>query len=214
MDWDAYSRNYLADIETPYHAHRLAMVDRLLREQDLAAVVDFGCGDGSFLRHVGKGLGIDVSDEMIAQARLGIKASDSRHSVEFRVGGVEVLEELEAHSVDTVMAINSLAYLPTDECRTFYAEANRILRLNGHLIVTHSNELFDMFTFNRYTRLFFARNFGCDITALLSFPNEPDRKTHSVRENPLSFSTKMSGFGFREIQQEFAIPHPTPPLGA
>ena len=130
-------------------------------------------------------------------------------------GGVGVMKKIADGSVDSVFALNVLAYLEPDEEEAFYRETHRVLRPGGQLIVTHSNELFDMFTFNRYTVDFFARNFAFGnetktIASLLTHPDKPDRQGFSIRENPLNYSVKLLGYGFREEQQEFAILHELP----
>ncbi len=81
------------------------------------------------------------------------------------------------------------------------------------LVVTHSNELFEMFTLNRYTVAFFEKYFNVSgLENLLVNWNKPNRFSFPMRENPLSYSYKMQRYGFLEEQQEFSIPHLVPPL--
>lgn len=104
-----------------------------------------------------------------------------------------------------------------DEEKKFYSESRRILRSGGNLVITHSNELFDLFTFNKYTVSFFQRHFSDyesmdEIGSLLVHPDLPDRQPLPIRENPLSYKYKLGSYGFEEVQQEFSILHPLPPL--
>lgn len=225
MDWKTYwrdrSADYIQGLEGPYHANRLAMVKALLADTPVpnAVCVDFGCGDGAFTEYLlAEGAlveGIDVDTTMVEGAERRLRARWP--SVKLRVGGVEALSELASKSVDHLLALNVLAYLAEDEETAFYREAARLLRQGGSLTVTHSNELFDMFTFNRYTVEFFRRNFSfasqtCDVSSLVTHPDKPDRRVFSVRENPLAYRHKLLRFGFQEAQQEFAILHTVPPL--
>lgn len=225
MDWKGYwrdrSADYIRGLEGPYHANRLAMVKALLAGTPLrdTACLDFGCGDGAFTEYLlAEGAhveAVDVDATMVeaAEGRLRSRWPEVR----LRLGGVEALGQLRDASVDHLLALNVLAYLTRDEETRFYREAARLLRQGGSLTVTHSNELFDMFTFNRYTVEFFRKNFSfssppCDVSSLVTHPDKPDRRVFSVRENPLAYRHKLSQFGFREVRQEFANLHTKPPL--
>ena len=219
--WAEQTAGYIGALDGPYHRHRLAMIQRVAGNvvQPGSACLDFGCGDGIFAETLSAEgasvVGVDIDPQMIAAARQ--RFADRSLSVSFDVGGVEAFARLADGSTDVVFALNVVAYLTPDEDDLFYRECFRILRPGGHLIVTHSNELFDMFTLNRYTVDFFRRNFGTadatvDVTGLLTRPDVPDRKTFSIRENPLSYGHKLARSGFREEAQEFASLHPLPPL--
>lgn len=208
-DWNSYSRYYLTDIESSYHRERFRMVEALLQSADFEDLLDFGCGDGRFLELATRGWGFDISSEMIEAASLRVCA---RASINLRVGSIDELSEVPSESVSAVLAANVLAYLSHDQLDAFYEQAHRILRPSGALVVTHSNELFDLFTLNKFTVAFFTEHFDVDVSSLLNFPASPDRPMHNVRANPLSYGSEMQSRGFREVQQEFAIHHPLPPL--
>ena len=115
-----------------------------------------------------------------------------------------------------LFALNVLAYLSDSEEIAFYEHAKRIVRPNGVMIVTHSNELFDIYTFNRYTVEFFRKHFlsgrETSVSSLLTNPELPLRSSFNVRENPLAYKYKLADYGFKETQQEFANFHSAPPL--
>jgi len=159
----------------------------------------------------GSGVGIDINAEMLAAAKSGI-GKTSPSNFDFFLGGVEILSESPARTFDAVLAANVLAYMNPDECELFYQESRRLLKPGGAPIVSHSNELFDLFTLNAYTVRFFDKYFDVDISSLLKHPDDPDRPPFVTRENPLAYKDKLRGFGLNEIQQEFAIPHRLPPL--
>jgi len=219
--WSEKTASYLSAIEGPYHANRLQMVEALLSGLSFAGknCLDFGCGDGVFAERLledgAKVSGVDVDSAMIdaAQSRLLGRWKDTK----LVCGGVEHLSELPDDSFDCLFALNVLAYLNPEEEATFYQQARRLLKAGGALVVTHSNELFDMFTLNRYTVNFFGKHFSmagekCNIRDLLVQPDVPDRYVFGVRENPLAYRYKLNGYGFSETRQEFAILHSLPPL--
>ncbi len=121
--------------------------------------------------------------------------------------------KLPSASYDTVLALNVLAYLDDNSCSDFYRQAARILRIGGKLIVTHSNELFDLFTFNKYTVAFYEKHFGVEgVESLIVNWNKPDRLPLPTRKNPLAYRYELANYGFDEEAQEFVIPHANPPL--
>ncbi|MGD1906288.1 MAG: class I SAM-dependent methyltransferase [Leptolyngbyaceae cyanobacterium] len=180
------------------------MIAALLKDVSIdVRVLDFGCGDGvmgeAVLGAGGHVSCLDIDEMMIksTQARLSglnIDKSISQYSVV--CGGVEQLSQYSENEFDLILALNVLAYMSPDEEKKFYSESRRILRPGGNLVITHSNELFDLFTFNKYTVSFFQRHFSdyeCmdEIGSLLVHPDLPDRRPLPIRENPLSY--KLSG---------------------
>ena len=73
-----------------------------------------------------------------------------------------------------------------------------------------------MFTFNQYTVEFFKNNFmdyaQYDVESLLINPDIPELKSYAIRKNPLAYRYELAHYGFQEIQQEFSILTPMPPL--
>ncbi len=219
--WKEKTERYLASLNGPYHRHRLAMVKHLLRETSLAgaACLDFGCGEGIFsgylLNQGATVTGYDIDETMITKAQENLRGSAPY--AQFSVGNVDRLADVADSSIDLVVALNVLAYFKPQEEATFYQQSRRILKPGGHLLITHSNELFDMFTFNRYTVAFFKTHFShaniaADPTSLLTNPDLPDRQTFAIRENPLNYRYKLKRYGFDEREQQFASLHPLPPL--
>jgi len=219
--WSQKADSYIEGIDGPYHRHRLSVIKALIGDVDMEGRVclDFGCGEGGFSHYLAqrgaKVLGFDIDAQMIEVAHQ--QFSHTSFSGTFEIGSVEKLKALDSQSVDAVFALNVLAYLTREEEEEFYRQSSRITRPGGRLILTHSNELFDMYTLNRYTAKFFERNFEasdrpCDVSSLLAFSGVPDRKTFSIRENPLNYKYKLTKYGFAEESQEFISLHPLPPL--
>jgi len=187
---------------------------------DDAVCIDAGCGEGTFAEYLLKGgarrvYGFDTDPVMIGTALETL--GDYNERVSFFVDGVTHMEKYEDASIDHLFALNLAAYLSDKEEEEFYQQSARIICPGGTFTVTHSNELFDLFTLNRYTVDFFAKYFSVDelhvdVRSLLRSPDLPDRRTFNVRENPLAYKYKLVRYGFRELRQEFAHFHHTPPL--
>ena len=209
--WASRGSAYATEVEDAYHDHRLAVVRALVApfEATGRTVVDFGCGDGVMMPDFPKAeiIGIDADGGLLGKAKARCPRASLHH------GSVEALEKLSDESADLLIAINVLAYLTDDEDRTFYQHARRILKPGGTLVITHSNQLFDLFTLNAYTNEFFRTEFNVDAsTALARRDQPPDPLTYNIRENPLNYRYKLIHRGFIEERQAFINFHPAPPL--
>ncbi len=213
---------YAGAIDNDYHRHRLNVI-RSLIPADLyrsgKRIFDFGYGDAvHFPEFLDAGAiiqGVDASPEMIGFAK--DRLSGGGYDPELvALGTADSMVELEDASFDAVLSFNVLAYLTDEEENKFYKEASRIIKPGGYLAVTHSNELFDMFSLNRYTAEFFNRHFvqdpNYDVSGMLTFAHKPEgHPQYNVRENPLTYSFKLKKFGFTEIKQSFSNLHQAPP---
>ena len=102
------------------------------------------------------------------------------------IAAANALSDLYAMRARPIFALNVLAYLTDTEERKFYEHAKRIIRPNGVLIVTHSNELFDMYTLNRFTVEFYREHFsftGID-TSVAQLLTNPELAERSERQPP------------------------------
>jgi hypothetical protein len=104
-------------------------------------------------------------------------------------------------------------------------------------VSAHQNELFDLFTFNKYTVRFFGNHFAPllaqspddpatreyldAVAGLMSHPEEPDdsSRSGSLRariqthpENPLTYPEKLKRYGFANRDILFYTFHAAPPL--
>lgn len=222
--WARETGEYVEALENQYHTHRLGVIQNLIPKGLYAgekAIFDFGCGDAvhfpDFIKAGAKISGIDIAPEMIelAENRLSAQGMDPKVA---KLGTVQDMAALPDASLDAILSFNVLAYLSDEEDRLFYQHAARTLRKGGYLVVTHSNELFDLFSLNEYTVEFFKRNFltspehAHGLAELL--PNSDNRAkpvTYNVRENPLTYPSKLARHGFAEVRQSFINLHPAPP---
>ncbi|MFH1741013.1 MAG: class I SAM-dependent methyltransferase [bacterium] len=223
--WESRTKDYLSSTLDDYHRHRMEVIGTLIPDGLYASgrrIYDFGCGDADlfddFLQAGAFIEGVDISETMIqlAHKNLSSKGHDPRLA---RLGTLDDMRRMEKSGYDAVISLNVLAYLIDRDEVAFYQEAARILKPGGYLVVTHSNELFDLFTFNRYTIEFFNRHFIEEdsyrerLPSLMTNPGQPKKyTTFSVRENPLAYRYKLAKYGFNEIKQGFMRKHAAPPL--
>jgi 2-polyprenyl-3-methyl-5-hydroxy-6-metoxy-1,4-benzoquinol methylase len=219
--WNDEAARYSDHVDssrTAYHRGRLDIARDLLDRVGLARgsrVVDFGCGDGAFTRELADGgltaVGLDPAAAMIEIATAQYPHPD----VEYLVAGAADLARL-GHA-DAVIALNVLAYLTDDEHRDFWAGLRAILPPGGAVIVSHSNELFDLFALNGGTTSFFAEHLtdGVSVAGLLT-AGEPRPPQYNIRANPLTYGDVLAAEGFEQVAQAFFNFHPLPPalLGA
>lgn len=100
--------------------------------------LDVGCGSGIFMEEAirqGKyAIGIDYSAEMIETARKNLSKYPTS-SYELIVGQAQKLP-LPKNSVDIVLASGLTDYLTKNETAEFFKEIKRILKKDGHVIIT------------------------------------------------------------------------------
>jgi SAM-dependent methyltransferase len=211
--WEAEAeryRDHVGATRTVYHEGRLATADRLLERAALPAgarVIDFGCGDGEYTRRLAERgysmLGMDPVDGMIAIAR------EIEPPLDLILGGAAELAD--AGPADAVLALNVLAYMTDAELDAFWANLRTVLSPGGVFLVSHSNELFDLFALNAGTADFFAKHFtgGEPISQLLGGETSPEK--YNLRANPLTLAGELAEQGFEEIGRAYFNLHPLPP---
>lgn len=102
----------------------LALLDSLKPQK----ILDVGCGNGKFLKHLQdsgyEAYGIERSEQMVQRARLlGVNASKQE------------LEELEENSYDCVVAIGDvLNYIAPEKLDNFFLHVEKILKPHGYFI--------------------------------------------------------------------------------
>ena len=176
----------------PANVKRLDII--LRRAQDLGArtLLDCGCGEGSpMLRIREAGLevrGFDFVPEMVGKAALildgdgpavSVWQGDITEEAAFRPEGLSVPE-----SYDVCMAMGVFPHIQ-DEVRALQNMAS-VTRPGGRVLVEFRNELFALFTLNRYSyRMFVDR--------LLSV-SEAKRRHSQHRKELEEFESKLEAF--------------------
>ncbi len=223
----------------PANLFRLKLVQKLVadRLKPELRVLDAGCGTGELVLWLAaQGLsvsGFDISPKMVeaTQSKLAAQGFEA----EVQVGLLNDLEGYEDQSFDWVFCLGVLPYIPEDLESDCYQELGRVLKTEGLLVSAHENELFDAFTFNRFTLRFFERNIWPLLAGslpeankpemierfskLITHPQEPDSPSTKSRdniftrpENPLTYPAKLARYGFRHEGNWFYHFHALPPL--
>lgn len=139
------------------------LLRRILAPRKGGTLLDAGCGPASFLRDVtdlGFDLyGFDLTPEMVTAARqvLGERGVPAE-----RIWQGSVLDEA-AYSApggwpqtfDAAVCVGVLPHIPEGEEDTVFANLRGAVRPGGLAVVEARNELFSLFTLNRYSRDFF-----------------------------------------------------------
>ena len=143
---------------TAPHRNRIALgsIAEFLGTQTVK-MIDLGCGDGSLCIGAAElghdAVGIDQSAAMLeaAQSQLATASKSAQANVEFIQSKFEDLDPvLEHDSADVLCAMGFIGYLPDDA--GFFAQARRILRPDGLLIVSCRNRLLNMTSISQNTR--------------------------------------------------------------
>lgn len=154
-----YSDNYSPDLNNEYypnHIYRLNIFLSLLNQIKPKKLLDIGCGNGepikSFLRAGHDAYGFDYSDEMVEQAKSNLY-KDGFDPTRISKNNMDELYGISNEDFDCMVGLGSLYY-----SRNFNETINKITSLlpkNGHLIFSLRNELFSLFSLNKYTYDFY-----------------------------------------------------------
>lgn len=164
--YSTWGERYYADYyksDAAYPPVHTDIVRELLRAQDINTVLDAGCGPASMLRDLtGIGLdlyGFDLTPEMVAEARRVM----STHGVDAnRIWQGSVMESSAfsgasdgKKSFDAGICFGVLPHLPAGGEASLIANFKKVVRPGGLIAIEARNELFSLFTLNRYSRDFF-----------------------------------------------------------
>jgi len=151
-------------VDAPYPPVHLALIRRLVADRGVKRLLDAGCGPASMLRHMiepGREVyGFDLTPEMVAEARsvladLGV-APDHVWDGSVAVGADFAVPAGQA-DYDCVLCCGVMPHISENIESDVIANIRDALRPGGHAIVEARNELFSMFTLNRYTHEFFFK---------------------------------------------------------
>ena len=138
---------------------RLRIVLELLARHREGKLLDAGCGTGltiAAFREAGwDASGVDASPGMVEQAATLLKEMGDPDGLVHQAS-ITDLGLFPDGCFDAVVCIGVMYYIR--DTGAAYREMNRVLKPGGILICSYHNELFDLFTFNKYTRWFFRRN--------------------------------------------------------
>ena len=219
------------------NAVRLKITKDILKKKASGKLLDIGCGAGwttqSFLEDGWDAVGVDFSANMVKEANIFIKSKHGADNLVQKASATD-LSIFSDKSFDIVLCLGVLYYIK--DVDTAYKEIFRVLKPGGIFICSHQNELFDLFTFNKYTLRFFKNHVfsliknGKDkrqseleniLKSLITNPDAPKKHlkgssrdiVETYPENPLIFSSKMNSLGFQVKSGPFYHSfHLMPPL--
>jgi SAM-dependent methyltransferase len=244
---DNYHRDYYSD-KAAYPPVHEGLVRKLLVDAGARNVLDAGCGPASMLRGLA-GLGIelfgfDLTPEMVQEARrviapLGVPENhiwegSVADPAAFRVQGMESAE------FDAAICVGVFPHVPVELENAALANLHAAVRPGGLVAVEARNQLFALFTLNRYSHRFFLNDLvreeelfeGQDESVRRKVLDELGQRFRldlppvrggkagepgydevlSRTHNPLVFREKFAAVGFRDVRVLFYHYHCLPPL--
>lgn len=225
----------------PANFYRLEIVKMIIGTNiSSGRILDAGCGTGKLLAYLAmKGFdcaGCDFSANMLMQAQLNIKNVSSKEIplIQTSINNLAIFKD---SSFDHIFCLGVFPYISEDQEGQCYHELRRVIKPGGYFVSAHTNEIFDTFTFNKYTICFFERNLWpllhevhCDLnleglkTQLGSLIVNPDKPINvdpkksgrdivfTKSENPITYSEKISQYGFENKGIQYYHFHALPPL--
>jgi 2-polyprenyl-3-methyl-5-hydroxy-6-metoxy-1,4-benzoquinol methylase len=197
------------------NAVRLKIVLSILSGIKTGRLLDLGCGEAyttnRFLDAGWDAYGHELSGALVEKARTYLKIN-SHDPTRICCGSATDLSRYGDESFDLVTCLGVAYYIKDQDA--MYREVCRVLKPNGLFICSHQNDLFSLFTFNKYTVDFYRRNVFKDLVEsdryekelreLLTRSQEPQvHQVGSARdslqlypENPLTIGGKLNSFGF------------------
>lgn len=226
------------------------LLKRLIRESGAKTLLDAGCGPASFLRDVfdlNTGLyGFDLTPEMVAEGKRIFSASgrDPSHLWQGSVLDAKHFRNPEGTSpasYDGTVCMGVLPHIPAETDSTVLKNLCSAPRPGGFAVVEARNQLFSLFTMNRYSYEFLVNDLvrpsslklsGAEKSALEESLEEmksqfrmdlpPVRKGKkdepgydevlSRTHNPFELRQQFEAAGFRNVRTLFYHFHALPPM--
>jgi len=155
-----------------------------------------------------------------------------RYCPDVLIGGTDAFEKVQG-PYDAIVALNVLPYLSADDEKHFFKLARSRIAYDGVLVISHTNWLFDLVTFNRYTIEFFREHLlptlnldnkaldqiTLELKGLLTdseYPHEGDQKSErdalpKRRVDPFSYPDELKRLGWAVVKEEYINCFPVPP---
>jgi SAM-dependent methyltransferase len=196
--YSTWSTTYHDDYYGPDAAHPPVHRDLLLgllAEHGARDVLDAGCGPASFLRHLaGTGVrpfGFDLTPEMVAEARRVI-GDDAA------VWEGSVLDAAAFHPpgqperrFDAAVCAGVLPHVPAEADAAVIGALASAVRPGGLVAATARNELFGLFTLNRYSHRLFLELIDADALRHAALPGEREGLERGLAELEARFRTDL-----------------------
>jgi 2-polyprenyl-3-methyl-5-hydroxy-6-metoxy-1,4-benzoquinol methylase len=244
---DNYHRDYYTE-KASYPPVHEALVRTLVVEAGSRSLLDVGCGPASMLRGLADlGIelyGFDLTPEMVGEARrvmapLGVPA---QHIWEGSVTDPAAFRAPASGRAqfDAAICVGVLPHVPVEREDDVVANLHAAVRPGGLVVIEARNQLFALFTLNRYSYQFFlnelvqpektfkdqegavreqildelGQRFRLDLPPVRGGKaGEPGYdQVLSRTHNPLVFREKFAAAGFRDVRLLFYHYHCLPPM--
>lgn len=165
--YSTWGSRYYADYyqnKSAYPPVHTAIIRDLLQEQKATTVLDAGCGPASMLRDLdAPGLqrfGFDLTPEMLAEARRvlglqGVPSSNLWNGSVLDATAFKAPPGGPAAGFDAAICFGVLPHIPAEADVTVLSHLAGAVRSGGFMACEARNELFSLFTLNRYSRNLF-----------------------------------------------------------
>jgi SAM-dependent methyltransferase len=240
---ETYFDDYLGNAADYWPVH-VELIDQILTANNAGTILDVGCGPASMTRLLANKdrefYGFDLTPEMIMEARK-VGTEYNIPSERFWVG-----DSVDPNSYwpdissrpkyyDAIICSGVLPHLEPEEVDTVLMNLRNAVKMGGLVIVEARNELFSLFTLNRYSRDFFfdqlidLNSLPTDVAAKLKKLDEHFRtdlpplrigtdkskgydEVTSNTHNPLTLKPQFASIGFQNISLDFFHFHRLPPM--
>ncbi len=231
-----YDKNYdLAHDRYPDHVFRLKIFLELLAALKPKRLLDAGCGSGvpltNFLNAKYNAYGFDLSPDMVLQAKQNVKAAGHDESRVFH-GDLDDFSPPSSQKFDAIAALGAVYYTP-DTLATLRNLKSHLTE-KGDLIFSLRNELFSLFSLNKYSVEYltesiypirglstelrksveeFLSNKFADADVAQLFKNVDERQIRSQLHNPLTVATELlDPIGMELVDIYYYHFHALPPI--
>ena len=240
---ESYFDDYLGS-DADYWPVHVELIDRILTANNAATILDVGCGPASMIRLLESKdrefYGFDLTPEMIMEAqKVGTEYDipPERFWIGDSVDANSYWPNISSSpkSYDAIICSGVLPHLEREEVDTVLMNMRNAVKMGGIVIVEARNELFSLFTLNRYSRDFFFNqlinfnNLPTDAAAKLKRLDEHFRtdlpplrigtdkskgydEVTSNAHNPLTLKPLFESVGFRNVSLDFFHFHRLPPM--
>ena len=246
----SYFDTYLGN-NALYRPVHVEIIDKLLDKSGAECILDAGCGPASMVRVLASDqrefFGFDITPAMIDEA-VNIGVSIGIPGERFWVGDVIDKKSFTCplpkgpNLFDAIICIGVLPHISDKDVKMVFSNVRHAVKPGGLVIVEARNQLFSLFTFNRYSKKFFMddllrvnelkNDFSADNDALDQALDEisshfrtdlPTKRTGSqdtpgydeilsLTHNPLTLKPMFEEIGFTRSALHFYNYHCLPPM--
>ena len=202
-------------------------------------VLDIGCGGGqTVLDALELGLvsrGIEPILDLVNFGQQSLERAGYEKE-QISLGDASSITNFGDEEFDLVAMLSVIPHVPESDWSFLHQEVSRVLKPGGICVIAYRNELFDLFTANRFSYTFFMENFfshtsytdairrdlESELKKFIPFFNVPE-KNHTEspdksfgelirpKTNPLMYSSYIEKFGLQHEKNFFCNFHATLP---